>query len=925
MAAKEINYIDESQQDAPLKKDIRELGIILGNVLKEQAGFNLYNKVEKLRHLTKRIRAHYSDTTRKEIINVINSLKTPDAYKVVKAFSIYFILVNAADEVHKIRVERNNIRGNKPAAQGTVLDALLQLKKENINKETIKNILDKIEIIPVFTAHPTEAARQTILRKILKISRFLLERELYINTDEEYEVINTKLQTEITLLWQSNEIRFQKVTVKDEIQNGLFFFKEVLYEVIPKFYQTFNRNLKTCLNYQLPAPVIFKFGSWIGGDRDGHPFVTTDLTKETLSNNKKQIITLYRRDMELIYTALSSSSHIVTANARLLNSIKKDRQLLGIEKTESILRDPSEIYRSKILLISLKLEETKQNSPKGYNNSEEFIEDLYLMYNSLTNNKGGIIADTVLLPLIYKAKTFGFRLAALDIRQNSSLINSAVEEILKYSEVCINFKNLSEEDKIKILTAEILNSRPLKNSFSKLTSVTRQVLSELEIIKWGKENISNNACSDYIISNCSSVSDVLSSILLAKEAGLVFSTGKKIISSGFDVLPLFETIDDLRNADKVMNVLFNNRAYSQHLKFRNYIQKIMIGYSDSNKDGGIVTSNYELYKAQINLKSLCDAKGTELILFHGRGGSISRGGGPVNQSILAQPAGTIEGKLKITEQGEMISSKYLIPEIAQNSLELMASAILITTSNSSGKKGTEYLNHYSKIFDTISENALNAYRELINHPDFLTYFRTVTPIDIIEHIEIGSRPASRKQSNDIRFLRAIPWVFSWTQNRQTISGWYGFGTAINNCIDSNLVTWEELMEMHEKWKFFRALVSNIEMVLFKTDMIIGKEYLKLAKNKPTAKKIFDMINYEYELACNALLKITGEKNLLDKNKSLRNSLQLRNPYIDPISFIQVKFIDQFRNKNLPKSKREELLLLLRSTVNGIAAGIRNTG
>ncbi len=925
MRVKELNHPGESQQDAPLKKDIKELGIILGNVLKEQAGYNIYNKVEKLRHLTKKIRALYSEHTRKEIIYVINSLKTPDAYKVVRAFSIYFILVNAADEVHKIRLQRNNMRNNKPAPQGTVLEALIQLKKENIAEETIKNILDKIEIIPVFTAHPTEAARQTILRKILKISRLLLERELFINTEVESLDINIKLQTEIALLWQSNEIRFQKVTVKDEIQNGLFFFKEVLYEVIPKFYQTFNYNLKTCLNFQLPAPVIFKFGSWIGGDRDGHPFVTAELTKETLSNNKKQIITLYQRDMELTYTALSSSSNIITASARLLNSIKKDRQILGIENAESILRDPSEIYRSKILLTSLKLEETKQNSPKGYKSSDEFIDDLYIMYNSLINNKGSIIADTVLLPLIYKAKTFGFRLAALDIRQNSSLINSAVEEILKYSEVCINFKNLSEEDKIKILTGEILNSRPLKNSFSELSQVTIQVLNELAIIKWGKENIAHNACSDFIISNCSSVSDVLSVVLLAKEAGLVFSAGKKIISSSFDVLPLFETIDDLRNSDKVMNVLFNNKAYAQHIKLRNGIQKIMIGYSDSNKDGGIVTSNYELYKAQINLKNLCDKKSIELILFHGRGGSISRGGGPVNQSILAQPSGTIDGKIKITEQGEMISSKYLIPEIAQESLELMASAVLITTANLGSYKGIEYLNRYSKIFDAISNNALTAYRELINHPDFLTYFRTVTPIDIIEHIEIGSRPASRKHSDDIRFLRAIPWVFSWTQNRQTISGWYGFGSAINNCIAGGIVTWEELTEMHKEWKFFRALVSNIEMVLFKTDMIIGKEYLKLAGNKSDAKKIFYMINSEYELSCRVLLKITSEKNLLDKNKSLQNSLQLRNPYIDPISFIQVKFIKQFRNKNLSPNKREELLLLLRSTVNGIAAGIRNTG
>ena len=529
------------------------------------------------------------------------------------------------------------------------------------------------------------------------------------------------------------------------------------------------------------------------------------------------------------------------------------------------------------------------------------------------------------MPLIYKAQTFGFRLAALDIRQNASLINEAIIDILKYSEVCDNFKSFPEEEKIRILTTEILTSRPLKNSFSKLSESTQQVLGELGIIKWGKENIAFNACNDYIISNCSSVSDVLSAILLAKEAGLISVLNKKITFSNFDVLPLFETISDLRRADQIIKELFENKAYSQHLKLRGKVQKIMIGYSDSNKDGGIVTSNYELYKAQRNLKRLCDNKVIELILFHGRGGSISRGGGPVNTSILAQPLGTIEGKIKITEQGEMISSKYLLPEIAETSLELMASAVLMTTAKSKEENESNKFEHYNSIFDKISENALTSYRDLVTNPNFLEYFRTVTPIDIIEQIEIGSRPSSRKKSDDLRFLRAIPWVFSWTQNRQTISGWYGFGSSINKCIKDKQTSWEELIRLHNEWEFFQVLVSNIEMVLLKTDMIIGEEYLKLAHNKNTFTTIFKMINNEYELSCKTLLKITGEENLLDKNKSLQRSLLLRNPYIDPISFIQVKFIDQFRHKKLPKAQKNLLLLLLRSTVNGIAAGVRNTG
>ncbi|MEO8398509.1 MAG: phosphoenolpyruvate carboxylase, partial [Ignavibacteriaceae bacterium] len=344
----------------------------------------------------------------------------------------------------------------------------------------------------------------------------------------------------------------------------------------------------------------------------------------------------------------------------------------------------------------------------------------------------------------------------------------------------------------------------------------------------------------------------------------------------------------------------------------------------SNKDGGIVTSNFELYKAQKNLNIICNKYKIELILFHGRGGSISRGGGPLSQSILAQPIGTIEGKIKITEQGEMISSKYLIPKIAERSLELMTSAVILSTARSQKKSKDIQFQKYSGTFEEISNYAFSYYRELINHKNFLKYFRTVTPIDIIEHIEIGSRPASRKKDNNLRSLRAIPWVFSWTQNRQTISGWYGFGYSINKCIKEKLIGWDTLIEMYNEWEFFKALVDNIEMVLLKTDMIIGKEYLSLS-NEVSMKEIFGFITSEFELSCNMVLNITKEENLLDHDKSLQRSLLLRNPYIDPISFIQVRFIKEFRKKNLSPTKREQLLSLLRSSVNGIAAGVRNTG
>ena len=921
-----LNKLEASEKDAPLKRDIRELGFILGNILKEQEGEILYETEERLRALTKSLRTEYDEKTRKEIISLINSLSIEDAYKVVRAFSTYFILVNAADEVHRIRRYRETILLDSAPPGNSIEEALHSLKNSSgLNKNQIEKVLNNINIIPVFTAHPTEATRQTILRKILKISQLLLERELLKNTAEEEEEIKAQLQTEITLLWQSNEIRFHKVTVRDEIQRGLFFFKDVIYEIIPKFYLILNSKLKNEFNFKKPSPDVLHFGSWMGGDRDGHPYVTVDLTKETLLNNKNQIINLYLRDLPPLYTSLSSSLNIIKADKKLQQSVENEMRLLDFRIADGIMRDPSEIYRTKLLLISEKLQLTIDNKENGYSNAGELLADFQLIYNSLVKNKGEIIADNKILPLIYKIKTFGFHLVRTDIRQNSPMLHSAINDILNYSEVSPDFESLDEGEKIKVLTREILSARPLKNSFSNLQDMTKQIIGEIELINWGKRNISPEACNDYIISNCSTVSDVLTALLLAKEAGVVIVQQGEIIKSNIDILPLFETIEDLRKSQEVMLSLFNNKAYAAHLKIRNKRQKIMIGYSDSNKDGGIVTSNFELYKAQKNLKKLCDKEKIELILFHGRGGSISRGGGPVSQSILAQPAGTIEGKIKITEQGEMISSKYLIPEIAHQSLEFITSAILIASAESKYKKAEDKFDEYHNIFEAISSNALESYRRLINYKSFPEYFRTATPIDIIEQIEIGSRPSSRQKNKDFKALRAIPWVFSWTQNRQTISGWYGFGYSINKCIDEELTSWAEIKRMYNEWEFFKMLVNNIEMVLLKTDMIIGREYVSLCKNKKAANEIYEMINNEYELSIDTILKITGENDLLDHNKSLQSSLLLRNPYIDPISFIQVKFIKQYREKSFPKSKKDKLVSLLRITVNGIAAGVRNTG
>lgn len=910
--------------DKKLSSSIKELGILLGEILIEQEGKKLFNDVEKLRALTKNLRAENKTATIRNIKNIVTQLSIDETHNIIKAFSIYFILVNAADEVNKIVTRKSFVSNSSEKNNSYLDDAFIGLKNLNISGNLAIKILESIEIIPVLTAHPTEATRQTILKKILIITNLLLYKELSLFSTNELQSLKRKLKTEITLLWQSNEIRFSKITIKDEVMRGLFFFSNSIYKILPEFYSSlqnsFSNNLKSKSEIENP---IFKFGSWIGSDRDGHPFVTQEISKETFNIHRREIIKLYLDELNKIYERLSISQQVKKVDSLLVGSVEKDRESLKVSITDNKLREPSETYRAKLYLIYKKLENSIEQKNICYKDANEFLSDIELIADSLKNNQGKLIYAQVIKPLIIRVKTFGFHFIKLDIRQNSTLIRQAVSEIMDLRLNNSTFNELGELDKIKILTEEILNNNNVNLHKLKIGKSTSKIVNEVNLIKWAKENISEDAADDFIISNCSTVSDVLCVLYIAKLTGSINLKNNKIISSSIDILPLFETIEDLRSSVEVLNELIQNPAYAQHLKARNNFQKIMLGYSDSNKDGGIVTSNFELYKAQIGLEKLTRSKNLKLILFHGRGGSISRGGGPLNDSILSQPPNTIQGKLKITEQGEMISSKYLVPQIAQQSLELISSAVILKTALSFKNIQHPEIDSYVKGFEKISQRAFDNYRRLINEEHFITYFNTTTPIDIIRNLEIGSRPTSRKKGDDPKSLRAIPWVFSWTQNRQTISGWYGFGSAILESINKKEISLVELRDMYKGWRFFNSLINNIEMVLFKTDMIIGKEYTSLY-DTPEIFKVFSLIKTEYDNSVKAVLSITGEKALLDHNKSLQRTLALRNPYIDPISFIQINLIKKYRSAKNVREKTK-LLNILRSSVNGIASGIRNTG
>ncbi|TFG94294.1 MAG: phosphoenolpyruvate carboxylase, partial [Calditrichales bacterium] len=669
---------------------------------------------------------------------------------------------------------------------------------------------------------------------------------------------------------------------------------------------------------------MLKFGSWIGGDRDGHPFVTEELTRQTLRLHREEILRLYMQELNGIYEELSTSALIKGASPALQQSIISEQAVLKIPPTDYKLRESTEVYRAKLYLIHKRLENTLTGTALGYVDASAFRADLMLMVESLQENDGELIIRNILTPFIQKVDTFGFHFVRLDIRQNARLIKEAAIEILDTALPEANYPNMDENEKIRFLTREILNPRPLTNAFSNLSEPTLKVINELALIRFAHLHISAEAADDYIISNCASASDVLQVLLLATEVGLITVEHDRLIDSQLNILPLFETIGDLRNSKNIMTQLYSNPVYIQQLQLRKGVQKIMLGYSDSNKDGGIVTSNFELYTAQIRLSDISVKYKINLEIFHGRGGSISRGGGPVYESILAQPENTINGRLKITEQGEMISSKYLMPDNAINNLAAITSAVLLKTFRQAKKPASRQYDAFIRKFEPVSQFAFEQYRSLLEHGHFLEYFRSVTPIDIIEKIEIGSRPPARRNRHEINALRAIPWVFSWTQNRQTISGWYGFGYAIEKALGSAQLSLEDLQEMYQRWPFFTTLIQNIEMVLMKTDMMIAAEYLAL-NDKPYIREIFSLIGEEYERSVANLLKITGENELLEKNPILKRTLLLRNPYLDPINYIQVELIDKYRRKGVSQSEKRELLHVLRSSVNGIAAGIRNTG
>jgi len=907
----------------PLRRDVKLLGKMLGEILVNHGGPELLDKVEKIRLMSKTLRTHFDEEIYKELKAEITSLDTPMRKQVIRAFSMYFHLINAAEQNHRIRRRRQyQLEDEKVVQPASIESAILKFKEHDLSDEIIQNTLNTLSLELIITAHPTEATKRSILEIQKRIAAILKNLDNPLLTTREQKKLEDSLFNEVAILWQTDELRNHKPTVLDEVRNGLYYFDQTLFEVLPDIHQEVAESLER--NYpgtSWNVPNFLRFGSWIGGDRDGNPNVTSDVTWETLQRQRRVALKKYKNVLVDIMKRYSHSTTRVSVNEEILTFLEEKEDLYLTEDKK--WPNKTEVYRRVLAVI---IERVKQvgKSETGYKTSDELLADLKMINRSLKKHHPTDHELKTIQKLIRQVQLFGFHLATLDIRNHSGEHEAAITEILRKVRITDNYAELSETDKIQLLQTILMDPRPLLLLNEDYSAETQEMLKVFQMIKAAHEEFGKRAITVYLVSMTRSASDLLEVLVLAKEAGIYRLHADGTLESHLNVAPLLETIDDLTAGPKIMETLFEMPFYRKHLSILGDQQEIMLGYSDGSKDGGTLTANWKLYKAQIEIHEMAKRYQIGLKFFHGRGGSLGRGGGPLNKSILSQPAETIGDGVKITEQGEVLSSRYLLEDIAYRSLEQATSTLLLSAAHVSQKEQGNLREHaWEEAIEEISSSALSKYQSLVfGDPDFLTYFNQATPLKEIGDLNIGSRPMSRKNRGRFEDLRAIPWVFAWTQSRQLIPAWYAAGTGLESFASKSLGHLQLLQEMYAKWPFFQSTIDNLNMALMKADITTAKEYLTLVEDKSIADRIFTNILEEYEKTKAILLKITGDNELLDHTPNIKESVFRRNPYVDPLNFLQVELIKELREQ---EELDEELLTEVLLTISGISAGLRNTG
>ena len=907
-----------------LNRDIKLLVGLLGETLVRHEGQELLELVERVRALSKATRDPSTDSTATaaELDALLSGVDLPTATQLVRAFSAYFHLANIAEQVH-----RADERTQLAAAEGPLGQAIDEVGAAGVPGDEVQRLLDRMELRLVLTAHPTEAVRHSILGKRRRIAELLEHLSDPRATEDDRRRAQRHIAELVDLIWQTDELRLKRPTPSEEATFVVFYLDDLFGAVVPDLLDDLAAHLAR-LGIELPPrarPV--RFGTWVGGDRDGNPNVTPEVTLEVLGLQRRLALGKLTAAVEEVVRKLSTSTRIAAISPALEASLAADRETMPEVYAHYGSLNAEEPYRLKCSYILQRLRNTRHRVAEGapprpgleYAGTDELLDELELMRASMMQNRGDLVARGTLDRVIRVTAAFGMSLATMDIREHADRHHVAVAALVDRLETgATPYAELSPAERTKLLSAELLSPRPLKSPATRLHGEAEEMLCLFETVRQALDLFGDEAIESYIISMTRGSDDVLAAVVLAREVGLVDLTAD-VASIGF--VPLLETVDELRNAGPLLDELLTDPGYRRLVALRGDEQEIMLGYSDSNKDAGITTSLWEIHRAQRALRDVAQRHRVLLRLFHGRGGTVGRGGGPTGDAILAQPYGTLDGAIKITEQGEVISDKYGLPTLARRNLEFATAAVVkASLLHRESRVPLRVIEDWDEVMDVVSAAAHACYRELVDDPRLIDYFRASTPVEELTELKIGSRPIRRAGGiQGLETLRAIPWVFGWTQSRQIVPGWFGVGTGVQQ---ARAEGWSErLAGMYREWHFFRTFVSNVEMVLFKTDLDIARRYVERLAD-PSLHDIFERIADEYRRTVEQVLWLTGRDRLLDHHPLLRRTLEIRDAYLDPMSYLQVSLLSRLRTS---EEDDPELRRVLALTVNGIANGLRNTG
>ncbi len=913
----ELFTSDPQVKDLPLRRDVRSLGKLLGVVIKEQAGQEVFDAEEQLRRLAIRHREMEKDLGEGELespeerallqeaVAIIARMNTSQAYQITKAFATFFELTNLAETNHRKRRSRAHLVSAAPDKPGSLRATLQRMRQTGIDASQALEWLRQVEVTPVFTAHPTEVARRVVLFKRRRIAGELEQLDRLPLPAAEAARSQEAILAEIAGLWQSDEVRRQKPTVRDEIVMGLDHYTVSLLPPMASLYEEMTRDFREVYGVELDSgelPTVVRFGSWIGGDRDGNPFVSAESTRDALQKARELILSDYLDAVEKLRKLLTPSTFRVGVAAPLREALQRYAELLPEAAREADALPEGELYRRFLSIIRYRLRRSllEVGDPEGYPDAAALRADLEILSQSLRAQGGQRLALRLVEPLLRKVATFGFHLHTLDIRQHAKVHAGAVSELAAGAGHAAN------------------PATPLPPAPS---AQTAELLETLRAIGLLKTSFPPEAIRSYVISGASSVQDVLSLVWLMELCGISVAGRRDPRDPGLMPVPLFESIEDLRNAPDICRTLWSSADYAPYLDSWERWQEVMLGYSDSNKDGGMLTSTWEIYKAHRALHRVAADCGVKLRLFHGRGGTVGRGGGPTHRALIAQPAGAFTGSFKLTEQGEVINFKYSDPALALRNFELMIAASLEALTRTGLVEPTPDPG-WEQAMEQMSAEAFACYRQKIaDNPDIVPYFEQATPVLEFELAKIGSRPSRRSQNRGLDDLRAIPWGFGWIQSRLLIPAWFGVGTAFENFAARGESEKQLLRTMMRRFPIFFDMVRNVEMALAKVDLPLARCYAGLVPDPDLRERVFSMVVDEFFRTRRMILQVTAQERLLQTNPNLANSLRLRNPYVDPMSLIQIELLRRKRSGQ----ETDELNYVLAATINGIAAGLRNTG